>query len=182
MPSTSIAAPSGASRRNGALSRGPATSVGKAGSAGNGTRDDLAAAEFCPAPHEEAQLTALLDDLARRYRPQGEAEAGLPSPATVLRYRARLQRDHAHAMPALPPAPAPRGRATVENPNPRPDMAARLAQPEAEAAADTGELMARLLAMRGAGGKDEPEPTTPLARNSAPRRRMEAWQRQAAQV
>ncbi|MDF1587451.1 hypothetical protein PZ740_13770, partial [Rhodospirillales bacterium YIM 152171] len=37
-------------------------------------------------------------------------EAGSPSPATLLRYRARLQRDHEHAMRELAAAREARGR------------------------------------------------------------------------
>ncbi|MDF1587158.1 hypothetical protein PZ740_12295 [Rhodospirillales bacterium YIM 152171] len=53
----------------------------------------------------------------------------------MLRYRARLRRDHQHPMRERAAAPAPGGRETVANSNPSSDMAARLAQPEAEAAA-----------------------------------------------
>ncbi|MDX6750887.1 hypothetical protein SH611_13775 [Geminicoccaceae bacterium 1502E] len=107
-------------------------------------------------------------------------EAGLPSPATVLRYRARLQRDHEHAMRELAAARDARGRNFSENSNPTPDMAAQLAQIEAEAAAAADRDIARLLAMRGMDGKLEPEPASPFALNRAQRRRLEARQRQAA--
>ncbi|MDX6752420.1 hypothetical protein SH611_21685 [Geminicoccaceae bacterium 1502E] len=107
-------------------------------------------------------------------------EAGLPSPATLLRYRARLQRDHEHAMREIAAAREARGRGTVENSNPTPDIAAQLAQIEAEAAAAADRDIARLLTMRGAHGKHEPEDTPPFALNRAQRRRLEARQRQAA--
>ncbi|MDF1586256.1 hypothetical protein [Marinimicrococcus flavescens] len=207
-----------ASRRNGALSRGPVTPGGKAAGAGNGTRHGLLAAEFCPVAHEEVRLAALLDDLARCHRAAGEVEAywvqqvaigmlrrerldalqlrvldaalegaaapreaGLPSPATVLRYRARLQRDHEQAARKLGPARALRGRHPAEQTNPSRAMAGQRAQLEAGAAADAERAMARHLAMRGAGGKNEPEATAPLALNRAQRRRMEARQHQVAQ-
>ncbi|MDX6750287.1 hypothetical protein SH611_10765 [Geminicoccaceae bacterium 1502E] len=70
-------------------------------------------------------------------------------------------------------------RKAAENPNPRPGMAARLVELEATAAAGTAHLMAGLLAMRRAGGKDEPEPAAPLGLNCAQRRRMEVRQWQA---
>ncbi|MDF1586080.1 hypothetical protein PZ740_06760, partial [Rhodospirillales bacterium YIM 152171] len=76
-----------------------------------------------------------------------------------------------------PPASKQRGnsrqpgrqRPSATNPNPRPGMAARLAELEAEAAADPAHLMTGLLAMRGGGGKDEPEPAARRAPASSKR-------------
>ncbi|MDF1587068.1 hypothetical protein, partial [Marinimicrococcus flavescens] len=85
-----------------------------------------------------------------------------------------------HAMRELAAAREARGRETVENSNPTPDMAAQLAQIEAEAAAAADRDIARLLAMRGAHGKHEPEPAPAFTLNRAQRRRLEARQRQAA--
>lgn len=118
-------------------------------------------------------------------------EAGLPSPATVLRYRARLQRDQERAAGELAAARALRaaGSETVAMP------AAKQAQPAevdkaASARADT--MLPGLLAALGGNGaveaevararfgKPEPEPAMPAALNRAQRRRMEARQRQAA--
>ncbi|MDF1586951.1 hypothetical protein, partial [Marinimicrococcus flavescens] len=79
---------------------------------------------------------------------------------------------------ALEGARALRGCHPVEQTNPSLDMAGQLAQ--LEAAADTERAMARHLALRGAGGKDEPEARAPFALNRAQRRQMEARQRQAA--
>ncbi|MDX6751651.1 hypothetical protein SH611_17740 [Geminicoccaceae bacterium 1502E] len=107
-------------------------------------------------------------------------EAGLPSPATVLRYRVRLQRDHEHAMRELAAARDARGHGMVANSNPTLGMAAQLAQIEAEAAAAADCDMARLLALRHQHGKPEPEPAPAFALNRAQRRRLEARQRQAA--
>ncbi|MDF1587270.1 hypothetical protein [Marinimicrococcus flavescens] len=101
-------------------------------------------------------------------------EARLPSPATVLRYRARLQRDHEHAARELAAAKAQRRPAEPEKTNPRTDMAAQLAQVEAAAAADTERFMARLLAMRGAEGKVEPDGLPSAGLNRAQRRRQRA--------
>ncbi|MDX6751238.1 hypothetical protein SH611_15595 [Geminicoccaceae bacterium 1502E] len=101
-------------------------------------------------------------------------EARLPSPATVLRYRARLQRDHEHAARELAAAKAQRRPAGAEKTNPRTDMAAQLAEVEAAAAADTERVMARLLAMRGEEGKAEPDGLPLAGLNRAQRRRQRA--------
>jgi hypothetical protein len=125
-------------RRNGALSRGPATPEGKARSALNATRHGLCARTMVPGEGEAAgELIALRAALLARWRPLDAAEAhlveelvfaawrqirlravedavlvalsrgpeqqapGLPSLATLIRYRGRIDRDIARASEEL---------------------------------------------------------------------------------
>ncbi|MDX6750211.1 hypothetical protein SH611_10375 [Geminicoccaceae bacterium 1502E] len=92
---------------------------------------------------------------------RGAGGKDVPEPAAPKRRPLWCHREH--ALQELDAERAPHGRA-VEKSNPRPAMAARLAQPEAAPAADTAHGMTRLRAIRGASGKDEPEPAAPKRR------------------
>ena len=63
-----------ASRRNGAKSRGPVTSVGKARSARNATTHGLTAATFVLPCESNERFLALRDSVFRLYAPANEAE------------------------------------------------------------------------------------------------------------
>ena len=124
-------------RRNGALSRGPATPEGKARSALNATRHGLCARTMLPGEGDAArELMALRAALLARWRPVDAAEAhlveevmfaawrqvrlravedavlaraergeesspALPSLATLMRYRGRIERDARQASEQL---------------------------------------------------------------------------------
>jgi hypothetical protein len=146
-------------RRNGALSRGPATAEGKARSARNSTRHGICSRSLAPLdPEDAAALAGLRGALLARHQPLDEAEAhwveelaavawrqrrlraledavlvrattgeaadpALPSLATVIRYRGRLDRDWRRATEEL--ATLRRGRGDRL---PEPDQLRRLAR------------------------------------------------------
>ncbi|MDX6748238.1 hypothetical protein SH611_00275 [Geminicoccaceae bacterium 1502E] len=124
-------------------------------------------------------------------------EAGLPSPATVLRYRARLERDHERAVRELEalreerpgpaarePTPGPMREpgSAARQPTPGPDMSAQIARMEAEAAADTARVMGWLLEQRAGRdampGMNEPGPVAAPAVDRTGRPRTEVRPRQ----
>src|SRR3954447_17257173 len=75
MPVSPTPAQVDASRANGALSRGPATSEGKARSALNGTRHGLRCSTFALLPDEDpAKWAAHLDGYLARFRPADATE------------------------------------------------------------------------------------------------------------
>jgi hypothetical protein len=74
MPYSPTPAQAEASRRNGALSRGPATPDGKARSAGNATRHGLRGAFRLLAGEDGGEFQALADSLAARHAPADAAE------------------------------------------------------------------------------------------------------------
>ncbi|MDX6751908.1 hypothetical protein SH611_19045 [Geminicoccaceae bacterium 1502E] len=106
-----------------------------------------------------------------------EAAERLPSLATVLRYRARLERDWRQASGELAAARARReGQAAQQ----------RLAALDAQLALDPQGMVAGMLAAEdgpgdgfGGCGTNEPEPAPSPGLNRAQRRRMEARLRQA---
>ncbi len=210
-----------ASRRNGALSRGPATPEGKARSALNGTRHGLCSARFFLLPDEDPEAFALFvadhvallqprdaaehraaersaqarwrqmradrleaEILAELFAAKGLTDAAearavravqTQALATLIRYRARLQRDDDRALADL--ADLRRRRlapAVATAPTPAPAPAARTSEPE--------------LPPRPEAQANPPAPESPVATlawnppppNRHERRRLMALERRAA--
>ena len=140
--------PADIARRNGALSKGPITEVGKARSARDATRHGICARSAAPVdPEDAAAMAALRAAMLARHQPLDEAEAhwveelvfvawrqrrlrvledavltqtgaeagpALPSLATLIRYRGRLDRDWRRASEEL--AALRRGRKGMVDP------------------------------------------------------------------
>src|SRR4051794_32524231 len=77
-----------AARRNGAMSRGPITTCGKAASAQNAVRHGACAASNTLLPHEsETEWQQLHDACVRRFQPADEQEYKVVAQLTGIQWR-----------------------------------------------------------------------------------------------